>query len=417
MQKNIVYGLVFGGGGAKGAYQLGAWKALEKMKIQIGAVVGASIGSINGALFAQGDLHTAQQAWSKLNLRDVVVLEDDLHYPDNLFDVRNINQVLRSIFRQRGLDMEPIRENLKKYIDEDAVRRSPVDMGVISYDITSRKPVEIFKNDMPEGTLYDYLMASACFPVFKSVEIDGQKFVDGGVYNNLPADMLANRGYKHIIIVDIGGMGMIRNVHLEDREIVLIKPSTPLGGLFDMSHKVIELSIRRGYLDTYRAFGKFTGNNYYLSLRSSARFVKKYGQNTLDGLEIAAQRYGIDPYRIYTPERLKKEVQSKFLEDSQKYVMLRMSTSNAQLRSRLLGDHPRLRKIEKDYLIPAAVDILAEIDTSARALAALRRLMPSVISAAEALVTLGIRPVESKPAEHTPAADKPFEGSPAAFRS
>jgi len=408
MQKNLTYGLVFGGGGAKGAYQLGAWKALEKMKIQIGAVVGASIGSINGALFAQGDLQTAQKAWSRLNLRDVVVLEEDMRYPDNLFDIRNINQVLRSIFRQKGLDMEPIRESLKKYIDEDAVRRSPVDMGVISYDITSRKPVEIFKNDMPEGTLYDYLMASACFPVFKSVEIDGQKFVDGGVYNNLPTDMLAKKGYKHIIVIDIGGMGLIRSVNMQDLDIIMIKPSTPLGGLFDMSHKVIELSIRRGYLDTYRAFGKFTGNNYYLSVRSSARFVKKYGQSTLDGLEIAAQRYGIDPYRIYTPERLKKEVQSKFLEDSQKYVMLRMSTSNAELRSRLLGDHPRLRKIEKDYLIPAAVDILAEIDTSARALAALRRLMPSVISAAEALVTLGIRPVESKPAEHTPDADKPL---------
>ena len=394
MHNKNTYGLVFGGGGAKGAYQVGAWKALEKMNIHIGAVAGASIGSINGALFVQGNLHLAQKAWRKLNLRDAVVLEDDLPYPDNLFDVRNINQVLHSIFRQKGLDMEPVREILQKYIDEDQVRHSPIDFGVISYDITNRKPVEIFKSDMPDGTLYDYLMASACFPVFKSVVIDGQKFIDGGVYNNLPADMLANKGYTHLILVDIGGMGIIRNTALQETDIITIRPLTQLGGLFDMSSKVLHLSMRRGYLDTYRAFGKLAGAFYYLSVRSTARFVRKYGQNTLDGLESAGQRYGIDPYRIYTPERLQYAVTAKFQEESQKYILLRQSTSHAELRSRIIGARPRLSKLEKNYLIPAAVDILGDTATTDLARAAARRLMPAAVNIAEALITLGIRPIE-----------------------
>lgn len=392
MRNDITYGLVFGGGGAKGAYQLGVWKALEKMNIHVGAVVGASIGSINGALFAQADLQKAQEAWRKLNLRDVIVLEDELRDPDNLFDVRNINQVIYSVLHRKGLDMEPVRAILEKYIDENKVRQSPVDFGVISYDITNRKPVEIFKNDMPEGTLYDYLMASACFPVFKSVEIDGLKFLDGGVYDNLPAGMLVNKGYKHLILIDIGGIGIVRTIASQKLDIIMIKPSTPLGGLFDMSPKVLQLSIRRGYFDAYRAFGKLTGRNYYLSVRSAVRFVKKYGQSTLDGLEMAAQRYGIDPYRIYTPERLQQVVAERFLEESRQYVFLRNCSSYGELRSRFLGDHPRLRKLEKNFLIPAAVEILGEGTTTDRARTALHRLMPAAAGIAQALITLGIKP-------------------------
>lgn len=45
------YGLVLAGGGTKGAYEVGVWKALKEMNINITAVVGASIGALNGALF------------------------------------------------------------------------------------------------------------------------------------------------------------------------------------------------------------------------------------------------------------------------------------------------------------------------------------------------------------------------------
>jgi len=392
MPDSITYGLVFAGGGAKGAYQLGVWKAFDKMNIHIGAVTGTSIGAINGALYAQGDLPLALKAWRGLNLRDVISMEDALAAPDNLFDVRNISQLLHSMFRQKGLDMEPVRELLKKYIDEDKVRASSIDFGVVSFDITSQKPVEIFKNDMPDGLLLDYIMASACFPVFKSVEIDGQKFIDGGVYNNMPADMLLSRGYKHLILVDIGGVGIVRGTKSGDADIITIKPQTPLGGLFDMSPKVLQMSLRRGMLDTYRAFGRLTGRHFYLSVRSSARFVKKYGQSVLDGLETAGQQYGADPYRVYTPEKLQSAVAEKFMTDSQKYTLLRQKASHSEFRSRLLEDRPRLRKFEKDFLIPAAVDILADPNTTVRARETLYRLVPAAAGAAEALLTLGIRP-------------------------
>ena len=45
------YGLVLAGGGVRGAYQIGVWKALKELKIKVSVVSGVSIGAVNGALF------------------------------------------------------------------------------------------------------------------------------------------------------------------------------------------------------------------------------------------------------------------------------------------------------------------------------------------------------------------------------
>ena len=47
---NKEYGLVFDGGGARGAYQIGAWRALSEAGVKISAVAGTSVGALNGAL-------------------------------------------------------------------------------------------------------------------------------------------------------------------------------------------------------------------------------------------------------------------------------------------------------------------------------------------------------------------------------
>ena len=53
---NKEYGLVFDGGGARGAYQIGAWRALSEAGVKVSAVAGTSVGALNGALVCMGDL-------------------------------------------------------------------------------------------------------------------------------------------------------------------------------------------------------------------------------------------------------------------------------------------------------------------------------------------------------------------------
>ena len=59
------YGLVLGGGGGRGSYEIGVWKALEEYRdvLDIKAVSGSSVGALNAALYACGDLDKATQMW------------------------------------------------------------------------------------------------------------------------------------------------------------------------------------------------------------------------------------------------------------------------------------------------------------------------------------------------------------------
>ena len=61
------YGLVLAGGGTKGAYQVGVYKALKGMKINVKAVVGTSIGALNGALVLQDDLEKMLNLYGSIN--------------------------------------------------------------------------------------------------------------------------------------------------------------------------------------------------------------------------------------------------------------------------------------------------------------------------------------------------------------
>ena len=70
--------LVLSGGGAKGSYQYGVWKALKKLNIKFDIVTGTSIGAVNGAMMTLDDFDKAGEVWEKLNTKDVFYLDYDL---------------------------------------------------------------------------------------------------------------------------------------------------------------------------------------------------------------------------------------------------------------------------------------------------------------------------------------------------
>ena len=56
------YGIVLEGGGARGSYQIGAWKALREAGIKIRGIAGASVGALNGALICMDDLEKRKRS-------------------------------------------------------------------------------------------------------------------------------------------------------------------------------------------------------------------------------------------------------------------------------------------------------------------------------------------------------------------
>ena len=112
--------LVLSGGGARGAYQIGVWKALEELNIKCNIVTGASIGSINGALYTQGALKEAEELWKNIDLETVFPITVD----------NNNKELLKKYLKSSitgGIEPSNLLENLKKCLDLDKIYNSDID--------------------------------------------------------------------------------------------------------------------------------------------------------------------------------------------------------------------------------------------------------------------------------------------------
>lgn len=259
------FGLVFAGGGAKGSYEIGVWKALMELKIPIIAVAGTSVGALNGAMVVQGDFEAAKSIWTDISVQDVMDVQKDILDKESSTSsfMDRINMIKETIIGG-GLDVTPLSNLLHSVIDEEKIRKSPIDLGLVTFSLTDFKPVRLFKDDIPEGQLIDYLMASACFPAFKPKEIDNKRFIDGGVYDNIPISLITEKGIKNIIVVDISGVGMPKKVDTDGLNIINIKTSQDLGKTLDFDKERSKVNMEIGYLDALKAFGRINGKKYYI---------------------------------------------------------------------------------------------------------------------------------------------------------
>jgi NTE family protein len=264
-----LYGLVLEGGGARGAYQIGAWKALSELGIEIRGVAGTSVGALNGAMVVQDDLEKAYDIWYNMTYSRVMKLEDDTlerirelsGFPENF---HALLRAVREIFKEKGIDISPLRQLLERCVSEEKIRNSGRDFGIITVSLTDFKPLELYIEDIPAGRLVDYLIASANLPFFKLEKIDGKLFIDGGFFDNLPIKLLTEKGYRDIIVVRLYGMGRTRRVNKKGLNIITVNPSEDPGGTLDFSTERARKNLNLGYYDTLRVFRGYLGRDYYI---------------------------------------------------------------------------------------------------------------------------------------------------------
>ena len=316
------YGLVLSGGGTRGAFQVGVWKALKELEIDIKAIAGTSIGALNGALFLQDDFNSTVKLYERIKIDNIMKIEG-VNADKNIFDLSNIFNVASNYKKQKGIDNTPLREMIKQYINMEKVYNSDIDFGLVSYSVKNKTPLQKFKNEIPKDQMEDYLLASACFPIFKPQVIDGEEYFDGGLYDNTPSNMLIEKGYKNIIIVDMAGMGFNRKSVKREAYIKVISPSEALGGTFEFNHEKIVNNIKMGYLDTMKSFNKLQGHMYYFKPEEFAKMLEKFNLQTIYGLEYAAEMYKMYKYREYTFEEFSTELMKKHLEAEQTFEKMK----------------------------------------------------------------------------------------------
>ena len=323
--------LVLAGGGARGSYQVGVWRALTELGWKPDLITGTSVGSLNGAMFALDLYETARAMWLSIRSQDVMEL------PEQDADLSELHRFLREVVRQGGMDVSPLEEIVERVLDEDALRASPIDFGLVTVEQRGLRPCELPLKDIPRGKVKDYLLASAaCFPALRAHSIDGVNYLDGGYRDNMPTALAQKMGADELLCVDLEGVGITRP-NRTGLPTTLVKSYWELGDILHFDPDTARRNMELGYYDTRRAMGYLRGCAYAVSsdaqsCQDAAAFNWQFGQlqkfvrekypvtltadlalrlaNLKDAhlapLEAAAEDAGVDPTLYYTTETLGK---------------------------------------------------------------------------------------------------------------
>ena len=261
--------LVLSGGGSRGAYECGAWQALRELNIRLDAVYGTSIGAINAALVAQGDLDVAVKLWETIRLNQIVSTEEGAEFTVERMVSRKRDLIPFLVENAKNvlMDITPLENLMRETLDEGRVRASGMELGMMITRVPQFSAFEARLSDIPQGRLFDYLLASAsCFPIFPLKQIDGEYCMDGGYADNMPLAMAIADGADEIVAVDLhpepahpeyGRMPFLRMIH----------PLHNLGGFLDFNHRLLRRMQRMGYYDTMKSYGAFEGIRYTFTIQ------------------------------------------------------------------------------------------------------------------------------------------------------
>lgn len=262
-------GLALEGGGAKGAYEIGAYRALTELGYHFDVICGVSIGAINAALLAQGDCEKAAEFWETTANDDLFSEEDKgfleiINRQVNLNTLSALKENIKAALENGGIDTSKIRAFLEQNIDPQRLLESPIDYGMIAVAFPELQPLIAYKKDMTPENVLDHVLASASFPGFQPTVIGDKKYLDGGLYDACPYNELLDYGCDEVIAIRLNGFGIIHPLR-DKQKIRQIFPSEQLGPVMRFDPATSRRNIQMGYYDTMRFMRELPGQLYYFS--------------------------------------------------------------------------------------------------------------------------------------------------------
>lgn len=238
------------------------------------------MGALNGALMCMDDLEKAEMLWDNISYSQIMDIDDEWieQWKMRDFSSFSLHELLfegKKILKDRGIDITPLKQLIERTVDEDRILQSDRELFVSTISLSDRKPLIVNLKETAEGEMKDMLLASAYFPVFKRERLGGKLYTDGGGANNVPIDVLAERGYKDIIAVRIYGLGYDTEksyVVPEDVSLYHIAPRQNLGGILEFDRKKARRNRKLGYLDGKRLLYGLAGKRYYIDASGSEAY-------------------------------------------------------------------------------------------------------------------------------------------------
>ncbi|MEC9485794.1 MAG: patatin-like phospholipase family protein [Candidatus Izemoplasma sp.] len=260
MAKQI--GIALAGGGARGAYQIGAWKALNEYGVleKVKHFSGASVGSLNAVLYAMGDYELAYDVWMKRDNTDLFHTEDDIF--------KRLLKEKLDFFNKGIFNIEKLKTMIEETVDFEKIKDKEVyvattrlgDENASFFDLIKTNYKHFFKSDY-QVDFYDInkieaakrnkvLLASCAIPVaFKPVQIDDKRYYDGGILDNAPYEPLIKAGCDVIIVIDLYTFSMMRITREKRAKLLVCYPKKSLRGMLDFKQEYLERRFNFGYHD------------------------------------------------------------------------------------------------------------------------------------------------------------------------
>jgi NTE family protein len=255
-------GLCLTGGGARGAYQIGALMALKELDIlqHVKAYSGTSIGAANAALVASTSVEKARDVWFDIP-------SESLQKQENLFSRFTKERFLA--IDQGIYKMDLFEEIITSNVDFDNLHDKDVFVTVAEggniedsvfqllrisyrhYIKKERQAIYLPLKNLSREEAFKGIIASCSIPiVFPAVEYDKKKYYDGGVVDNIPIQPLVDHGCDVIIIIHLNRTFFFTTDRFKGVRFHEIKHKKNLGRILNFSKKHTEKTYTLGYEDT-----------------------------------------------------------------------------------------------------------------------------------------------------------------------
>lgn len=295
-------GLVLTGGGAKGAYQVGALRYLAELGFSPHIIAGTSIGALNGAVLAsqqpfEQSVHRLDDLWVQLGQAEILrpntgVILPVLSYAAQTLVPTFSHWITDFLVRQQLLkahtaifNPKPIEHLLREAVQLENIRYGTelwitvfpsLHIPGLKYDLLTGL-VDLFRactgtkahwlraqDCLDEETFYNLLLASAAIPLaFPMHTVNGWPYVDGGLGDNVPLGALAQQGCTHAIVIHLENGSTWSRYDFPQQTVIEIRPKQPIdkfdtpilgeiSTLLDFSSDRIANLKLRGYEDAKR---------------------------------------------------------------------------------------------------------------------------------------------------------------------
>lgn len=281
------FGLVLSSDGSKSSFEIGAWKALRELNIEINAVTASFVGALNAALIAQGDFENAVRFWKNVYSKNLFGINRYIaqHYAEDWSksDTKYFKKSFLKYIQGRSEELDPLKTNINIFIDEKKIRNSDMEFGFVSVSLNTLEAEMLTIDKIPKGKLTQYLLVAACFPQITQI--------------NRAADPQFSTLYSpYTMLKDMGCAKILTT----DEAMVIPKGLTAQIDMI-MAHELIELNmvesaeemrknIKMGYLDTLNIFKPTIGSYFMIENIESEAYVlfkNKFGEkfnNKIDEL-------------------------------------------------------------------------------------------------------------------------------------